>query len=130
MPKSTHLETRRRNFGYGVLSVGKYAHTNSSQSFNIPDKFLGDFPEGTTYGKGAFREARLLVDGQLAGIAFPYVAIYTGGYVPAAWRWVAVPRRLRPFQADSSAHRPIPSYGVRLVPTTFFAKIPTPLLGV
>lgn len=56
------------------------------QYFNIPDKYLGALPEGTTYGKGSFREARLLVDGQLAGVAFPYPTIYTGGFIPAAWR--------------------------------------------
>lgn len=57
------------------------------QYFNIPDKYLGDLPDGTTYGKGSFREVRLLVDGQLAGVAFPYSVIYTGGFVPAAWRY-------------------------------------------
>jgi hypothetical protein len=59
----------------------------SDQYFNIPDKYLGALPSGTTYGKGSFREARLLVDGRLAGVAFPYPTIFTGGFVPAAWRW-------------------------------------------
>ena len=61
-----------------------------TQYFNAPDKYLGDLPDGTTYGKGSFREVRLLVDGQLAGVAFLYPVIYTGGFVPAAWRWVSV----------------------------------------
>lgn len=60
------------------------------QYFNVPDKYLGELPDGTTYGKGSFREVRLLVDGQLAGVAFPYPVIYTGGFVPAAWRWVPI----------------------------------------
>lgn len=59
----------------------------SDQYFNVPDKYLGALPNGTTYGKGSFREARLLVDGQLAGVAFPYPTIFTGGFIPAAWRW-------------------------------------------
>lgn len=60
-----------------------------NQYFNVPDEYLGDLPEDTTYGKGSFRETRLLVDGQLAGVAFPYPVIYTGGVVPTAWRCVA-----------------------------------------
>ena len=77
----------------GILGMHSTRHQRSSrklsdQPFNIPDKYLGDLPENTTYGKGGFREARLLVDGQLAGVAFPYVVIYTGGFTPAAWRWV------------------------------------------
>jgi len=84
-----------------------YASGNSQEEFwyfNIPDKYLGDLPDGTTYGKGSFREVRLLVDGQLAGVAFPYPVIYTGGFVPAAWR-------------------PIPSYGVSLVLFVSFVVI-------
>ena len=40
---------------------------------NVPDKWLGDLPDQTTYGGGAFREVRLFVDGQLAGTVFPCV---------------------------------------------------------
>jgi hypothetical protein len=57
-----------------------------NQYFNIPDEYLGDLPDGTTSGKGSFREVRLLLDGQLAGVAFPYPVIFTGGFVPSAWR--------------------------------------------
>lgn len=45
-------------------------------------------PAGTTFGDGPFREVRLLVDGVLAGAAFPYAVIFTGGIVPTAWRSV------------------------------------------
>jgi len=66
-----------------------YQQTDTHMNFPISfDKYLTALPNGTTYGKGSFREARLLVDGQLAGVAFPYITIYTGGIVPAAWRWV------------------------------------------
>ncbi|KAH9068071.1 peptide N-acetyl-beta-D-glucosaminyl asparaginase amidase A-domain-containing protein [Lactarius deliciosus] len=54
--------------------------------FNVPNQFLGDLPDGTTFGEGPFREVRVLVDGQLAGVAFPYAVIFTGGIVPTAWR--------------------------------------------
>lgn len=32
------------------------------------------------YGNGAFREVRVLVDGQLAGVAFPFATLFTGVY--------------------------------------------------
>jgi hypothetical protein len=64
----------------------RYSNKFSDQYFNVPDKYLGDLPEGTTYGNCDFRETRLLVGGHLAGVASPYPVIYTGGFIPAAWR--------------------------------------------
>ena len=40
---------------------------------NVPNKYLEDLPSGITFGNGPFREVRLLVDGQVAGVVFPYV---------------------------------------------------------
>lgn len=57
------------------------------QYYNTADEYLGDLPAGTTYGGGPFREVRLLVDGQVAGVAFPYAVIFTGGINPSVWRW-------------------------------------------
>jgi len=77
--------------------------------FNIANEFLGDFPNGTL-GQGPFREVRLLVDGQVAGVAFPYPVIFTGGINPPAWR-------------------PITSYGALDLPTYFLDLTPfVPLL--
>lgn len=56
------------------------------QYYNTPDEYLGNLPTDTTYGGGPFREVRLLVDGQVAGVAFPYAVIFTGGFNPSAWR--------------------------------------------
>ncbi len=50
--------------------------------FNLPDEYLQYVPPGTTYGKGSFREVRVLVDGLVAGIVFPYPVIFTGAYIP------------------------------------------------
>lgn len=62
-------------------------------------------------GQGPFREVRLLVDGQLAGVAFPYATIFTGGIVPTAWR-------------------PITSYGAIDLPTYFLDLTPfVPILS-
>jgi len=77
--------------------------------FNIANDFLGDFPPGTL-GQGPFREVRLLVDGMVAGVAFPYPVIFTGGILPPAWR-------------------PITSYGALDLPTYVLDLTPfVPLL--
>ncbi|KAJ7452408.1 peptide N-acetyl-beta-D-glucosaminyl asparaginase amidase A-domain-containing protein [Mycena galericulata] len=72
--------------------------------FNIANEFLGDFGAGTL-GQGPFREVRLLVDGMVAGVAFPYPVIFTGGILPTAWR-------------------PITSYGALDLPTYFLDLTP------
>ncbi|KAK1229550.1 hypothetical protein PQX77_007376 [Marasmius sp. AFHP31] len=63
---------------------------NSAEEFwytNTPDEFLDAFPESTgLIGKGSFREVQLLIDGQLAGVVWPYAVIYTGGVTPTNWR--------------------------------------------
>ncbi|KAI0797667.1 peptide N-acetyl-beta-D-glucosaminyl asparaginase amidase A-domain-containing protein [Abortiporus biennis] len=70
--------------------------------FNAPNQFVDNLP---TFGDGPFREVRLLVDGQVAGVAFPYAVIFTGGIVPTAWR-------------------PITSYGALDLPTYFIDLTP------
>ncbi|KAI5122971.1 hypothetical protein M0805_006850 [Coniferiporia weirii] len=79
--------------------------------FNTANEFLGDLPSGTTFGDGPFREVRLLIDGMVAGVAFPYAVVFTGGIIPTAWR-------------------PITSYGAIDLPTYFLDLTPfAPLLA-
>jgi hypothetical protein len=40
----------------------------------------------TLYGHSPFREVQLLIDGLLAGVAFPFPVIFTGGVTPGFWR--------------------------------------------
>ncbi|KAH9003639.1 peptide-N4-(N-acetyl-beta-glucosaminyl)asparagine amidase A [Lactarius hatsudake] len=54
---------------------------------NIPNQFLSYFAPGTV-GKGPFREVRVLVDGRLAGVAFPYPFVSAAGISPPGWRYV------------------------------------------
>lgn len=43
--------------------------------------------DGTTlYGFSPFREVQLYIDGTLAGVAWPFPIIFTGGVVPGLWR--------------------------------------------
>ncbi|PVH84473.1 hypothetical protein DL98DRAFT_453307 [Cadophora sp. DSE1049] len=41
---------------------------------------------GTLYGYSPFREVQILIDGQLAGVHWPFPVIFTGGVVPGLWR--------------------------------------------
>ena len=41
---------------------------------------------GTLGGYGPFREVQLLIDGQLAGVSWPFPIIFTGGIAPGFWR--------------------------------------------
>lgn len=50
--------------------------------YNLPNEYLQYVPPDTTYGTSSFREVRLLVDGQIAGIVFPYPVLFTGAFVP------------------------------------------------
>jgi hypothetical protein len=42
--------------------------------------------ETTLYGHSPFRELQLVIDGLLAGVAWPFPVIFTGGIVPGFWR--------------------------------------------
>lgn len=48
---------------------------------------INTFPSyGTLYGYSPFREVQLFIDGMLAGVAWPFPIIFTGGIVPGLWR--------------------------------------------
>ncbi|KAK0228539.1 peptide N-acetyl-beta-D-glucosaminyl asparaginase amidase A-domain-containing protein [Armillaria fumosa] len=91
-----------------------FASGNGQEEFwytNAANDFISDLPDGTTFGQGPFREVRLLIDGQVAGVAFPYPVIFTGGIIPSFWR-------------------PITSYGALELPTYFLDVTPfAPLLS-
>jgi hypothetical protein len=40
----------------------------------------------TLYGYSPFREVQLYIDGQLAGVQWPFPVIFTGGVIPGLWR--------------------------------------------
>ncbi|KAF8636717.1 hypothetical protein AX17_003520 [Amanita inopinata Kibby_2008] len=90
-----------------------YASGNANEEFwyfNVANQFLNTLPSGFALGQGPFREVRLLVDNQVAGVAFPYATIFTGGIIPTAWR-------------------PITAYGALDLPTYFLDLTPfVPLL--
>ena len=42
--------------------------------------------DGVLSGYSSFREVQVLIDGQLAGVQWPFPVIFTGGVVPGLWR--------------------------------------------
>jgi hypothetical protein len=98
---------QKRSSGYVLQrhSIVKKFDLEGLQYYNTADEFIGDLPPGTTYGRGPFREVRMLVDGKVAGVALPYPVIFTGGIIPTAWR-------------------PITSYGALDLPTYFLDLTP------
>ena len=63
-------------------STEEFWYTNALSS--EVDTF--DSTAGALYGYSPFREVQLLIDGQLAGVSWPFPIIFTGGIVPGLWR--------------------------------------------
>lgn len=84
--------TLPRNIRTAVVSL--MASGNSAEEFwytNVPSEYVETFPsnEGWLYGCSPFREVQLLIDGQLAGVSWPFPILFTGGVDPGLWRPVA-----------------------------------------
>ncbi|KAI6087431.1 hypothetical protein F4821DRAFT_108176 [Hypoxylon rubiginosum] len=81
--------TLPRNVKNAVISLA--ASGNGAEEFwftNVPTEYVNTFPsnEGWLYGYSPFREVQVLVDGQLAGVSWPFPILFTGGVDPGAWR--------------------------------------------
>ncbi|OTA80944.1 hypothetical protein M434DRAFT_17521 [Hypoxylon sp. CO27-5] len=81
--------TLPRNVKNAVVSVT--ASGNGEEEFwftNVPTKYVHTFPsnEGWLYGYSPFREVQIFIDGQLAGVSWPFPILFTGGVDPGAWR--------------------------------------------
>jgi hypothetical protein len=53
---------------------------------NVPQSYVRTFGNDTLSGFSPWRELQLLIDGNLAGVAWPFPVIFTGGIVPSLWR--------------------------------------------
>jgi hypothetical protein len=51
---------------------------------NVPSSTTQTFSNNTLLGFSPFREVQLLIDGNLAGVAWPFPVIFTGGVVPGS----------------------------------------------
>ena len=73
-----------RNLTRAYLEL--YLKGNSCDEFwfgSQPDDYAS---QNGLCGGGAFREVQVSIDGQLAGVAWPYPFIFTGGVNPLLWR--------------------------------------------
>ncbi|WYZ41226.1 hypothetical protein EsH8_V_000121 [Colletotrichum jinshuiense] len=78
-----------RNVNRAVFSVSVKAQGNDEFWWsNVPLSAVTSFqPDVGTYpGYSPFREVQVLIDGQLAGVHWPYPVIFTGGVVPQLHR--------------------------------------------
>lgn len=78
-----------RNANRAVFTVS--ASGSSTEEFwwsNVLQSNIDTFDpyDGTLYGYSPFREVQVLIDGQIAGVQWPFPVIFTGGVVPGLWR--------------------------------------------
>ena len=81
--------TLPQNIQRAVISIS--ANGQNTEEFWYTNVFSSDvntFAEttGALYGYSPFREVQLLIDGQLAGVSWPFPVVFTGGIVPGFWR--------------------------------------------
>ncbi|KAI1091468.1 hypothetical protein F5B19DRAFT_262821 [Rostrohypoxylon terebratum] len=94
-----------RNVKTAVVSV--MASGNGEEEFwftNVPTEYVHTFPsnDGWLYPYSPFREVQVLIDGQLAGVSWPFPILFTGGVDPGAWRPIVGidAFELSPFEID------------------------------
>lgn len=87
---SVTLSSLPRNIKTAVVSL--MASGNSAEEFwytNVPSEYVDTFDDdddGSVYGYSSFREVQLSIDGQLAGVSWPFPILFTGGVDPGLWR--------------------------------------------
>lgn len=75
-----------RNAERAVVSI--LASGNGDEEFwytNVPTEYADTFNNTAIYGYSPFREVQLLIDGELAGVSWPFPVVFTGGISPGLW---------------------------------------------
>ena len=75
-----------RNVERSVVSI--LASGNGAEEFwytNVPTEYDDTFNNTAIYGYSPFREVQLLIDGELAGVSWPFSIVFTGGISPGLW---------------------------------------------
>ncbi|KUJ19080.1 uncharacterized protein LY89DRAFT_581373 [Mollisia scopiformis] len=78
--------TLPRNVERAVVSI--LASGNGAEEFwytNVPTQYDDTFNNTALSGYGPWREVQLLVDGQVAGVGWPFPTVFTGGISPGLW---------------------------------------------
>ncbi|CAJ2510556.1 Uu.00g095250.m01.CDS01, partial [Anthostomella pinea] len=82
---ATNAVSFPRNVNRAVFSVDVKGQGNEEFWWsNVPESAIHTFDAvyGTYPGYSPFREVQVLIDGNLAGVSWPFPVIYTGGVVP------------------------------------------------
>lgn len=75
-----------RNIERAVVSV--FASGNGNEEFwytDAPGEFTSTFNRTFVNGYSPWREVQVLIDGQLAGVSWPFPIVFTGGISPGLW---------------------------------------------
>lgn len=78
--------TLPRNVERAVVSI--LASGNGAEEFwytNVPTEYDDTFNNTAIYGYSPWREVQLLIDGELAGVGWPFPIVFTGGISPGLW---------------------------------------------
>lgn len=92
LPKDNATSTVNfpRNANRAVFSVSACGQANEEFWWgNVLSSDTDTFEAsgaGTLLGGSAWREVQILIDGQLAGVQWPFPIIFTGGILPTLWR--------------------------------------------
>jgi len=86
---ATNTVTLPQNINRAVFTIS--ACGQSTEEFWWSNVFSSDVDsfeaiDGTLYGYSPWREVQVLIDGELAGVEWPFPVIFTGGVVPGLWR--------------------------------------------
>ena len=79
--------TLARNVERALVEI--FASGDSREEFwpsNVPEEYAQTFQGEELLGKGNFREVQVFIDGNLAGVVWPFTIVFTGGIVPGFWR--------------------------------------------
>ncbi|KAJ6440434.1 peptide-N4-(N-acetyl-beta-glucosaminyl)asparagine amidase A [Purpureocillium lavendulum] len=80
------------NIRRAVVSIA--ANGQADEEFwwsNVPDEGTNTFPDAPLLGLSSFREVRLRIDDQLAGLSWPFPVVFTGGVSPPLHRPIVGP---------------------------------------
>jgi hypothetical protein len=86
---ATNTVSFPRNANRAVFSISACGQANEEFWWsNVLQSDVSTFEpvDGTLFGFSPFREVQILIDGQLAGVQWPFPVIFTGGVVPGLWR--------------------------------------------
>lgn len=81
-----------QNINRAVISISACGQAREEFWYtNVLSSYIDTFADasGSLDGYSPFREVQLLIDGQIAGVSWPFPIIFTGGIAPGLWRPIA-----------------------------------------